>query len=317
MVARCQLIGAGFSSSSIDRRITSKQLLPVFPGVYALGTDALSQLGWWMAGVLASGPGTVLSHRTAGAHWGITDPGPRIETTRAFGLEPLLGFAPGCRIPRLRIHRTRTLPPAETVVRSGIPVMSLERTLLSLAAVLAPRRLESAYVRAEHSRALDYGALRLVLQRGSGWKGIGSLRRLASQGAACDPRTKSVLEDSFLLLCQRVGIPKPMVNGIVEGIEVDCCWSKQKLIVELDGFRFHSDQFSFERDRARDAELSRHGYRVLRFTYRQVTKQPTQVAETVAELLSTSSSNQRATVPVGDNGRAPRVWSGSPSGTRW
>jgi very-short-patch-repair endonuclease len=286
VVARRQLLEHGFSGSSIDRRIASGRLLPVFAGVYALGTDVLSQQGWWMAGVLASGPGAVLSHSTAGALWGITDTGPRIETTRAFNLAPEVGVAPGCRIPRLKIRRTRSLPAAETAERSGIPVMSIERTLLSLASVYTPRQLESAYLRAVRTGTLDHRALRLVLDRGPGWRGIGALRKLASQGGTIEPRTKSVLEDRFLVLCRGAGIRKPEVNRTVEGIEVDCAWLEEKLVVELDGFRYHSDPFSFQRDRDRDARLSLNGYHVVRFTYQQVTREPALVMEVVASLLS-------------------------------
>jgi very-short-patch-repair endonuclease len=289
VVARRQLLEHGFSGSSIDRRIASSRLLPVFPGVFALGADVLSDEGWWMAGVLVSGPGAVLSHTTAGALWGISDPGPRIEVTRSFSLAPEIGLAPGCRIPRLRIRRTRSLPATEMTDRSGIPVMSIERTLLSLASVLTPRQLESAYLHAVRSGALDQRSLGLVLRRGPGWKGIGTLRRLASQEGASDPRTKSVLEDRFLVLCRNAGIRKPKVNRKVEGMEVDCCWPAERLIVELDGFRYHSDPHSFRRDRDRDARLELKGYHVVRFTYQQVTEEPDLVAGVVAGLLSNRS----------------------------
>lgn len=43
-----------------------------------------------------------------------------------------------------------------------------------------------------------------------------------------------------------------------------------RLVVELDGQAFHDSESAFENDRRRDAELSRRGFRVLRFSYRQV-----------------------------------------------
>jgi very-short-patch-repair endonuclease len=44
----------------------------------------------------------------------------------------------------------------------------------------------------------------------------------------------------------------------------------QRLVVEVDGAAYHTDPERFEADRRRDALLSIRGYRVLRFSYRQV-----------------------------------------------
>lgn len=44
----------------------------------------------------------------------------------------------------------------------------------------------------------------------------------------------------------------------------------RRLVIEVDGYTYHSDPERFERDRNRDALLSKLGYRVLRFSYKQV-----------------------------------------------
>jgi very-short-patch-repair endonuclease len=56
--------------------------------------------------------------------------------------------------------------------------------------------------------------------------------------------------------------------------EVDLLWRAERLIVEVDGFRFHSSRAAFERDRLRDAELQANGFRVIRVTWRQLADQP-------------------------------------------
>lgn len=56
----------------------------------------------------------------------------------------------------------------------------------------------------------------------------------------------------------------------VHGYEVDLLWGRQRLIVELDGFAYHSTRHAFERDRARDAALQAAGHRVVRITWRQI-----------------------------------------------
>jgi very-short-patch-repair endonuclease len=76
------------------------------------------------------------------------------------------------------------------------------------------------------------------------------------------------------------------VNATVAGLEVDFLFDAQRVVVETDGRRYHSTSRSFERDRDRDAALTRAGYRTLRFTYRQVTTDPHAVAQTLQAALA-------------------------------
>jgi very-short-patch-repair endonuclease len=75
------------------------------------------------------------------------------------------------------------------------------------------------------------------------------------------------------------------VNSIVEGFEVDFCWPAERLIVETDG-RNHVTRAAFESDRERDALLTALGWRVMRFTGRQVRRDEATVA---ARVLSARS----------------------------
>ena len=66
---------------------------------------------------------------------------------------------------------------------------------------------------------------------------------------------------------------------------VDFLWPRARLIVETDGYRYHRGSISFEDDRARDNQLARLGYEVLRFTYRRVVEEPEAVADLVRSRL--------------------------------
>jgi very-short-patch-repair endonuclease len=79
------------------------------------------------------------------------------------------------------------------------------------------------------------------------------------------------------------------VNARVGGIEVDFLWREQRLIVETDSWRHHGDRSAFERDRARDAHLQSLGFRVLRFTHRQLTAEQTAVVAALHPLLGQRS----------------------------
>src|SRR5262249_5198006 len=97
--------------------------------------------------------------------------------------------------------------------------------------------------------------------------------------------TRSGLEDEFLVLCDRYEIPRPRVNTFVEGFLVDFCWPDERLIVETDG-PHHLSRAAFERDRARDARLTALDWRVMRFTRRQVRRDPEIVASRVISARS-------------------------------
>jgi very-short-patch-repair endonuclease len=71
------------------------------------------------------------------------------------------------------------------------------------------------------------------------------------------------------------------------GWEVDAVWDRQRLIVEVDGYHSHGTRPQFERDRTKDAQLMLAGYRVLRVTWRQLTREPTVVIATIAAALGT------------------------------
>ena len=54
--------------------------------------------------------------------------------------------------------------------------------------------------------------------------------------------------------------------------KVDLLWLAGKLVVEVDGYSFHSSAFAFGQDRHRDYELLISGYRVLRLTHEEIFK---------------------------------------------
>jgi very-short-patch-repair endonuclease len=93
--------------------------------------------------------------------------------------------------------------------------------------------------------------------------------------------TRSEMEERFLKLCDDHGISRPEVNIRIEGEEVDFAWRDARLIVEVDGYRYHREPSSFESDRERDVKLILAGWRVLRFTWMQITTRAAYVARSV------------------------------------
>ncbi len=98
--------------------------------------------------------------------------------------------------------------------------------------------------------------------------------------------TRSELERFFLDFCEEYRLPKPTLNAFVCDLEVDALWSRQRLIVELDGYAFHRTRAAFERDHARDTALQQAGYRVLRVTDRRLGEEAEAIAAILREFLN-------------------------------
>jgi len=169
-------------------------------------------------------------------------------------------------------------------VRDRIPVTSVARTLLDLAAVVDAMRLERAVEQAERLRMLDLRAVHRVCERNRGRPGTPALLALVASYRLA-PLTRSGLERRFVDVCRKAGLPLPTINARVEGYEVDALWRSARLIVELDSWDFHRTRAAFERDRARDAVLQVAGYRVLRVSYRRLVEEPEAVVAMIRRLL--------------------------------
>jgi very-short-patch-repair endonuclease len=236
-----------------------------------------------MAAVLAYGPGAVLSHSPGGAHWQIVrDRGP-CEVT-----------VPKARRSRrgIRVHHVR-LPSDEITVHEGIPVTTVPRTIFDFAVEASQRELERAINEAEVLRLWDELSLDHVLHRYPRHKGTRAIRAALSQRRAGATVTKSDLEEMFITLIDSAGIPRPEINAIVEGFEVDAVWRDVRLAVELDGRDTHGTAAAFESDRHRDRVLQVAGWRVVRITYRQMRDTPRAVVGDV-RLLRASNAGRLA-----------------------
>jgi very-short-patch-repair endonuclease len=275
VVARAQLVALGLGHRAIDHRVACGRLHVVHHGVYAVGHRRLTRRGQWMAAVLAAGPGATLSHRSAAALWDLH----RSAQTRIEVSTP----SRRRHRPGIEVHRAG-LQPDEVTEVDGIPVTTVPRTLLDLAAVLPRSRLERAIERAEALRLTDPVSLDGLLRRYPRRHGTRSLREVVRQGI--EPiLTRSELEDRFLAFLDARGLPRPRVNVLIEGLEVDFVWPEQRLIVELDGHNTHGTRAAFERDRQRDRILQAAGWRVVRITWRQLQDDPAAIARDLGRLL--------------------------------
>jgi very-short-patch-repair endonuclease len=281
VVSIAQLRAAGLGRGAVDLRVRHGRLHPVHRGVYAVGHARLTFRGCLWAAVLACGgpDAAVISHRSAAAVWDLLPaPGGPIDVTVLRRSGPR---------PGIHVHRSRSFDPVIDAVGQpdGLPTTTVARTLADLAAVLTPHRLGRVVHRAEHLRLLDATAVNAHVARAP--RGANALRAAMNDLTARDPDiTRSELEERFLAVVDDWALPRPKVNAAIGHHTVDFLWPEHRLVVEVDGRAAHATARAFERDRRRDAELQAAGYRVIRFTYRQVVDEPAYVTGILRAILA-------------------------------
>jgi very-short-patch-repair endonuclease len=271
VVATWQLLRAGLSKPAITHRIGTGLLQRVHRGVYAYG----ALMGpWWAewAAVLACGVRAALSHATGLALVELADRPAIVHVTRP---------STGHRHRGVLVHRA-TLEPHEITLRHGLPVTTPARTLADVA---------SSMPLAELARLIEEAQIRRLVTRSE----LEAMNRVPNLRAALardhEPSlTRSEAERRMLALIRAARLPPPVTNVRVGRHEVDMLWRDHRLVVEIDGFEFHSSRPAFERDRVRDAELQALGYRVLRITWRRLVDEPEAVVALLAAALSAARS---------------------------
>jgi hypothetical protein len=238
-VSRDQLIAAGVNGDRIKRWRADGLLHAVHVGVYAVGHTAPALLADLMAAVLAGGVGAVVSHWSA-AH------ALRILSRRPLRPQITVPTTAGRARAGIVLHRVRALHPADTMLLHGVPITTVARVLLDL----APRLAASELSRACHEAWVRYGTtpaqIEACIARNPTKKGATKLRRAVGADV-----TLSDLEDGFLALLHRHGLPRPRTNIDHAGDKVDCHWERNGLTVELLSYRFHASRKAFEDDVAR------------------------------------------------------------------
>jgi hypothetical protein len=285
VVGYSELRACGLDRQAIGWRVRRARLVVLHPGVYAVGHAQLRIQGTWLAAVLHCGARAVLSHGDAAALWELAPVrGSRIHvsTPARSGREPE---------PPVRLHRVGTLRADERTVHDEIPVTTVARTILDLAATMRSRAIEDLIAQADRLDRFDLTEVRRVIAAHPRQPGrralIDVLDRLQGVGAA-DLRSRS--EIALVQICDDIGVPAPLANVRIGGFTVDFHWPGTNLIVETDGFTYHSMPSVFESDRDRDQVLMLAGYRVARFTYNQLTRQRRRSGRRLRDLLNGSGS---------------------------
>jgi very-short-patch-repair endonuclease len=176
--------------------------------------------------------------------------------------------------------RRRQLPEPDVVERRGLRVTSLSLTAVESAVRHGggPKLMDEAL--RGHTELRKLWAAHL---RNKGRYGSPAARRLLQ---AADNGTKSAAERLFARLLAKASVKGWKANQKIIGYEVDFFFEEAGLVVEVDGFAFHTDPDAFERDRRKQNALVLAGYQVLRFTWLDLTEYPERVVALVKRAIS-------------------------------
>ncbi len=273
-VTRRQLVGLGLGDDAIAYRLRIGRLIRVYAGVYAVGHLPLAPEARAHAALLACGDGAILSHGSAAALWKyVKHWTPSFEVTATWDR----------RRRGIKVHRASMLTRRDITRQLGVPVTSPARTVFDMTPSLKTDAALRRFVNdARLTRTFHIADLAELLARHPRHPATTRLRPfLTAKGGP----TRSEFEDAFTEFARQYGLPAPVVDTHVLGYEVDALFPDHRVIVELDGWDFHSDRGAFESDRDRDAELLAAGYVTIRITWERLKSQPAREAERLRRIL--------------------------------
>lgn len=265
---RAEAVEAGVPNSSLQRRLKAQVVVRLYPGVYSTAALRPSWMRDLAAALAWGGESAIVSHRSAARLWQLPGFPLVVEISLPRALKP----------PRrgLVIH-SQIVESDDRRLIERVPVTSPARTIVDLATVVERPQLAIALDDALRRRLVDIRDLEARAARMKGRRGTRRLRDLLlARGDG--PAIESPLESGVFELLRANGIHPVRQYAIRdEGrliARVDFAFPPEKLIVEVDGYLWHSSRPDWERDRQRRNELSSRGWRVLHVTSKQLREAP-------------------------------------------
>ncbi|VEG38708.1 Protein of uncharacterised function (DUF559) [Mycolicibacterium flavescens] len=281
VITLAQALHCGLSRHAVNRRVRSGHWLRCSPGVFFANDRAFTDSARIRAAVWSLGPRATASGLAAAWWHGITRFAPdKVEITipRVSNYRP----RPGARL------RRRDLSPRDVVERAGLRITAMPLTVIEAAVRRGggPKLMDAAL-----QRHLELAQLWSAHLRNKGRHGSPAARRLLR---AAEDGARSEAERLFVKLLRDAGFTGWKTNHPVGGYKVDVAFTRAKVAIEVDGWAFHTDSEAFQIDRNRQNVIALLNWKVLRFTWLDLTAYPERVIAEVAAATSQQPSSQHA-----------------------
>jgi very-short-patch-repair endonuclease len=283
LVTQAQARELGIGPNAVARRLQSGEWVRVLPTVYRLAAVPPSGRQAALAATLWAGPGSVVSHASAGVLWGIDG----VLTTRVE-----LWVPRRLRSDLVQVHQG-VIANRDRRLLDGIPITSVARTIVDLAAVLDDEPLDAAIDDVLHRGKTTLDALRTRVAAASVGKRAGAslLAKLLDERGG-RRAAESRLETRVRRLLHGAGLrPVQQYEVVVAGrrFRLDFAWPDLRVAVEPDGYSVHGARIAFEADRLRWAALTSVGWRLVPVTWRQATREPSAFLERVHATIAAAT----------------------------
>jgi very-short-patch-repair endonuclease len=283
VVSRNQLRGVGLTEAAIKQGVAAGRLYPLFRSTFAVGHPCRGHHCHLLAAVLACGEGTVVSHGTAAALLGLWEFWPA-------DIEVIAPVEAGRKLPGIRRRFVSVPLPEQITTMAGIPCTTASRTIVDVAGLAGKKLLADTVEQAAVLELLNVPEIDGILLEGRR-RGEKKLNRILESWRRYSPRVRvrSRMEAKMLPLLTHHSLPIPECNQKLrignQTFEVDFLWRKQKVVVETDGGRFHSNPEAQARDSHRNRALARAGYRVPRIGWDELRDDPERVMAEIRQFL--------------------------------
>lgn len=281
---RKEAVRLGATHSMIQRRLDAGRWERIHPGVYRLAGVP----EWWRQSLRAAClacKGTA-SHRSAAALWKLAGFEERV-------VEVSVRRGRSCHLCGIVAHEVRGLPAVDITMLHGIPVTTPARTIIDVASAATPEALEIALDDALRRNLVSTPRLQWRLSEigNRGRPGVGLLRSLIDARSGNSPATDSVLEDKWLRVLARSGLPMPVCqypvrdHGRIVAI-VDFAWPEFRVALEADGYRWHSGKARWQSDLERRNRLTYRGWHVIHVTWEDLDLRSDEVVRGIGQSLA-------------------------------
>jgi very-short-patch-repair endonuclease len=282
VIDRRQFARCGVTEDEVRGLVGRGDLIEVLPCVYRTRATPDSAAGREWAAVLWSGG--VLSHRSAARWWQLpVPPADRIHLTvadRRFRGRPV----------GVRVHRV-ALADRDVTECFDLPTTTKERTIVDLLRTEPYSRARDLRDRAIALGWIQPAAIIHSVTGQLGRTGNSQLRLLVDEVVAGAQAESERLFHQILRQARITGwVAQCPVRVGGRTRYLDVAFPELKIAIEIDGREYHGDSSDrFDDDRSRQNDLIAAGWRVLRFTWADLTERPRYVIARIKQQMAAAA----------------------------
>lgn len=285
VVTRREALALGMKKSTLDRKLEEGSLVKVATSAYAVPGVFESERA--ILGAASRSLGAVVSHQAAARLRGVVVPGPRLAVSVPHRRTHLF--------PDVAVHQLTDIREVDVTHIGGLPTTTAARTVVDLAAVLSLTQLGRAVDRFASKGVASFETMSETLDQlaRKGKPGVVRLRRALEPRLGARGGSESDLESRLLELIMLASLPEPDQQYHPSWLKhisgrVDLSYPESMLVIEGDSREWHGDEFTFQADRERDNLAQLAGWRILRFTWHDITRRPEYVVSSIRRALDLS-----------------------------